>query len=141
LNAVSDNACWVLDATDGHAAVISVGFSKCPPTLSVDQIAPEKRTRSLQGRSGTVVQATGYATIAGRRCLWHKYTGPISRPDGNPRMTAVHYLLPLQDGRALEVRLAATPEKFNEMAPGMKQSLESFKLVTPVADTSSARAR
>jgi len=49
-------------------------------------------------------------------------------------MTAVHYLLPLQDGRALELRLAATPEKFNELGPRMKQSLDTLKLLTKVAE-------
>jgi hypothetical protein len=54
-------------------------------------------------------------------------------------MTAVHYLLPLQDGRALEVRVAATPEKFNEVAPRMKMALDSLKLLTPVADAGRGR--
>jgi hypothetical protein len=48
-------------------------------------------------------------------------------------MTVVHYLLPLQDGRALEVRVAAVPEKFNATAARMKQSLDTLKLLTPVA--------
>jgi hypothetical protein len=91
-------------------------------------------TRGLQKRAGTVVLASGYTTVGGRRALWHKYTGPITRPDAPVRMTAVHYLLPLQDGRALELRLAATPEKFNELGPRMKQSLDTFKLLARVAE-------
>jgi hypothetical protein len=135
-----DDQCWVIDATDGQSAVMSVGFSQFPSHVTVDQIVVAKVTKGLQGRAGTVVHGSGYATVGGRRSLWHKYTGPIPRTDGKPRMTAVHYLLPLQDGRALEVRVAATPEKFNEMAPRMKQSLDSFKLLAAVPDPRTAKA-
>ena len=137
----TDGQCWILDATDGQSAVLSVGFSQFPPNLTVDQIVPAKVTKGLQSRPGTVVHSTGYTTVAGRRCLWHKYTGPIPRTDGSPRMTAVHYLLPLQDGRALELRVAATPETFTDLAPRMKQSLDSFKLLAvPAADPRTAKA-
>jgi hypothetical protein len=134
------DACWILDASDGPAA-ISVGFSSFPAKTSVDEVVPEKLSRGYQKKAGTVVHATGYATVAGRRALWHKYTGPVTRPGSAARMTVVHYLLPLQDGRALELRVAASPEKFNEAAPRMKQSIDSFKLLTPVASAASARAR
>lgn len=134
---VKDAGCWVMEAGDGGGATISVGFSKFPAAKSVDEVIPAKITRSLQQRAGTVVHASGYATLGGRRCLWHKYTGPISRPNGSPRMTAVHYWLPLQDGRALEVRVAAAPEKFNEIALRMKQSVDSLKLLTRIADAGS----
>lgn len=133
------DGCWVLDASDGQTAAITIGFSKFPATMSVDEVVPEKVSRGIQKRTGTVVHSTGYSSIAGRRCLWHKYTGPVSRPGGNTRMTTVHYLLPLQDGRALEVKVAATPEKFGQMAPRMKKSLDSFKLLTPVASVGRAR--
>jgi hypothetical protein len=130
---------WVIEATDGQSALISVGFSKFPAAMTVDEIVPEKVTRSIQKRAGAAVHGTGYAMLAGRRSLWHKYTGPVTRPEGVVRMTAVHYLLPLQDGRALEVRVAATPEKFNEVAPRMKMALDSLKLLTPVADAGRTR--
>jgi hypothetical protein len=130
----AESGVWMLDATDGQSAIISVGFSKLPANLTADQIPPERVTRGLQKRVGTTVLATGYTTLGGRRAIWHKYTGPITRPDAPVRMTAVHYLLPLQDGRALELRLAATPEKFNELGPRMKQSLDTFKLLTKVAE-------
>ena len=48
-------------------------------------------------------------------------------------MTVVHYLLPLQNGRAMEVRLAALPEKFRELGPRMKQSVDTLRLLTPQA--------
>jgi len=130
---------WVLEASDGQSALMSVGFSKFPAAMTVDEIVPEKVTRSIQKRAGAVVHGTGYAMLAGRRSMWHKYTGPMTRPEGVVRMTAVHYLLPLQDGRALEVRVAATPEKFNEVAARMRMALDSLKLLTPVADASRGR--
>lgn len=129
----SDGGGWILDATDGKSAVISVGFSPFPSNVTVEQISPDRLTQGLQRRAGTTVYGSGYSAIAGRKCLWHKYTGPIPRTDGNPKMTAVHYLLPLQDGRALELRLAATPEKFNEVAGRMKASVDSFKLLSKSA--------
>jgi hypothetical protein len=138
--AFDEGQCWIIDATDGQSAVISVGFSQFPSHVTVDQIVVAKVTKGLQGRAGTVVHGSGYAMVGGRRGLWHKYTGPIPRTDGTPRMTAVHYLLPLQDGRALEVRVAAMPDKFNEMAPRMKQSLDSFKLLAVGADPRTAKA-
>jgi len=130
----AESGAWVLDATDGKSAIISVGISKFPASLTADQVPLERVTRGLQKRADTVVLASGYTTVGGRRALWHKYTGPITRPDAPVRMTAVHYLLPLQDGRALELRLAATPEKFNELGPRMKQSLDTLKLLTKVAE-------
>ena len=48
--------------------------------------------------------------------------------NGSPRMMRLHYLIPLQDGRALELRAAAPPTKFEQIAPLMKQALESFRL-------------
>ena len=46
-----------------------------------------------------------------------------------PRMTRVQYLVPLNDGRALELRIAATPEQFEKLSPLMKQSAASIKLL------------
>jgi hypothetical protein len=132
----ADNGTWVFEASDGNAAVISVGFSRLAANVTIDQVSPERVSRALQKRQGTTVHAWGYTTIAGRRCLWHRYTGPVARFEGTVRMTAIHYLIPLQDGRALEIRLAAAPEKFNELGPRMKQSVDTFKLLTKVADAS-----
>ena len=132
----TDGGTWVFEASDGNAAVISVGFSRLAANVTIDQVSPERVSRALQKRQGTTVQAWGYTTIGGRRCLWHRYTGPVARAEGIARMTAVHYLMPLQDGRALEIRLAAAPEKFNELGPRMKQSVDTFRLLTKVADAS-----
>ena len=130
----SDGGRWVVDATDGSSSHISVGFSAFPAEKTIDQVPAEKLTKALQKRTGGVVHASGYATIAGRRCMWHKYTAVTGRPGDAEPMTMVHYLLPLHNGRALELRVAALPEKFNEMAPRMKQAADSLKLLTPVAD-------
>ncbi len=139
--AVKGGGGWVLDATDGRGGVISIGFAPFPANVSAEQVSPERIATALRARPGTVVHGGGFGNVGGRKCLWHKYTGPIPRTDGTPRMTAVHYLLPLQDGRALELRVAATPEKFNELAPRMKQSLDSFKLLAaPTADPRTAKA-
>jgi hypothetical protein len=56
-------------------------------------------------------------------------------------MTVVQYLLPLQDGRALDVRAAAPPGQFNTMAPQMKQSLQTLRLLAPQAAAAAAAAR
>ena len=130
----ADGGRWVVDATDGASALISVGFSAFPAEKTIDQVPAEKLTKALQKRTGGVVHASGYATIAGRRCMWHKYTAVTGRPGDNEPMTMVHYLLPLHNGRALELRVAAVPEKFDAMAPRMKQAVDTLKLLTPVAD-------
>ena len=122
---------WILDATDGRGAVISVGFAPFPANVTAEQVSPERIASALRSRPGTVVHGGGFGNVGGRKCLWHKYTGPITLSDGSARKTAVHYLLPLGDGRALELRAATAPERFNDMAPKMKQSVESFQLVSP----------
>ena len=124
-----DGGNWVLDATDGAGGIISLGFSAFPPDITAERVNRDLITQALKGQRGTVVHGEGFATLAGRECVWHRYTGRIPRRDGNPRMTVVHYLLPLQDGRAMEVRAAAVPERFRELAPKMKQSIESLSLV------------
>ena len=131
----TDGGRWVVDASDvSSSALISVGFSAFPAEKTIDQVPAEKLTKALQKRTGGVVHASGYATIAGRRCMWHKYTAPTGRPGDATPMTMVHYHLPLHNGRALELRVAAAPDKFNEMAPRMKQAVDTLKLLTPVAD-------
>jgi hypothetical protein len=130
----SPEAGWLLDATDDQSGVISIGFARFPANVTIDQVSADRVTKGLQKRTGTVVHSCGYATLAGRRCLWHKFTGPVTRRGATTKVTAVHYFLPLQDGRALEVRLSATPDKFKELAPRMKQSVDTLKLLTRVAD-------
>ena len=130
----STDAGWLLEATDGQSAVINVGFTKFPATVTIDDVSAERVTQGLQKRPGTVVDSCGYSTIAGRRCLWHKLTGPMKRGGATVKVTSVHYFLPLQDGRALEVRLSAAPDRFKDVAPKMKQSVDTFKLLTRVAD-------
>ena len=124
-----DGGNWILDATDGSGGIISLGFSAFPPDITAERVNRDLITQALKGQRGTVVHGEGFATLAGRECVWHRYTGRVPRRDGSPRMTVVHYLLPLQDGRAMEVRAAAVPEKFRELAPRMKQSIESLSLV------------
>ena len=49
----------------------------------------------------------------------------------SPRMTRVNYILPLGDGRVLELRVAAAPEQFDRLVPVMRKSVETFVLQTP----------
>jgi hypothetical protein len=122
-----------VDATDESGATISLGFSTPKGTMRVDKPSRDRITRGLKRRPETIVLGDGFGTIDGRPCIWHKYTGPVARPQGRRRMTVVHYLLPLPSGRALEVRLAALPEKFGELGPQMKQSFGTLRLLTPQA--------
>jgi hypothetical protein len=46
-------------------------------------------------------------------------------------MTRVNYILPLGDGRVLELRVAAAPEVFDRLVPVMRKSVETFALQTP----------
>ena len=124
-----DGGNWVLDATDGAGGIISLGFSAFPQDITAERVNRDLITQALKGQRGTVVHGEGFAMLGGRECVWHRYTGRVPRRDGSPRMTVVHYLVPLQDGRAMEIRAAAVPEKFRELAPRMKQSIESLALV------------
>ena len=46
-------------------------------------------------------------------------------------MTRVNYIMPLGDGRVLELRVAASPEQFDRLVPVMKKAVETFALQTP----------
>ena len=120
---------WVLDCGDGRTALISIGFSAFPADFSADNIPPEWVARRIKKRSDTTLHSQGYALIGGKKALWSKSTGPLPMTNGNPRMTRVNYIVPLQDGRVLELRIATTPEIFDQLMPTMRQSVESFKFI------------
>ena len=46
-------------------------------------------------------------------------------------MTRITYVLPIAKGRALEVRVAATPQAFDEIIPLMKQSVATLRVKRP----------
>jgi hypothetical protein len=120
---------WILDASDGRDALISVGFAPFPKDVRADQIKPELMAESIRSQPQTTLHGMGLGAVDGRKALWAHSTGPLQMTDASPRMTRVHYLVPLQDGRALELRLAARPEKYEQMSGLMKQAAESFKLL------------
>ena len=119
---------WILDCGDPSTGMISVGFSSCPRTMTVDHLSPETIARRILRHPDTTLQSQGRAVIAGHEAIWSKFTGPLAMTNGSPRMTRVHYLIPLEDGRALELRAAAPPSKFEQVAPLMKAALETFAL-------------
>jgi hypothetical protein len=95
-------------------------------------------TKLFTARPNTTVEGAGFGTLAGQRCMWHKLSVPApasSAATAMPpvRYTTVHYFAPLGDGRALKVRVVSRPETFAEMAPRMKQSLDTLRLLTPPA--------
>jgi hypothetical protein len=119
---------WILDCGDPSEGMISIGFSRCPTSVSVDNLLPETMARRIRRNPGTTLQEIGRETIAEREALWAKFTGPLHMSNASPRMMRIHYLIPLQDGRALELRAAAPPARFHLMLPLMKQSLATFRL-------------
>lgn len=125
----SNSGNWILDASDGRDALISVGFAPFPKDVKAEQIKPELMAESIRSQPQTTLHSMGLGAVDGRKALWAHSTGPLAMTDANPRMTRVHYLVPLQDGRALELRLAARPEKYEQMQGIMKQAAESFKLL------------
>jgi hypothetical protein len=120
---------WVLDCGDGRTALISIGFSAFPADFTADNIPPEWVARRIKKRSDTTLHSQGYAMIGGKKALWSKSTGPLPMTNGNPRMTRVNYIIPLHDGRVMELRIATTPEIFDQLMPTMRQSVESFKFI------------
>jgi hypothetical protein len=131
---------WVIDAGDGRVGLISVGFSPFPDGFTTDSIPPDWIARKIKRRTDTVLHGQGYATIGGRKALWSKSTGPLPMTHANPRMTRVNYILPIGDGRVLELRVAAAPEQFDGLVPVMKKAVETFKLHTPGADSMATAA-
>jgi len=121
---------WVLDCGDVKSGLISVGFSPCPAEITADKLLPEAIARRIKRRPNTTLHGQGRCTIAGRAALWSKSTGPLPMTNADPMMTRVQYIIPLGDGRVLEIRVAAPPEKFDAMTALMKKAMDSFQ-VTP----------
>jgi hypothetical protein len=61
--------------------------------------------------------------------MWVKSVGPLPMTNGRPLMTRVQYIIPLQDGRLMEFRVAAPPEKFDSMSPLFRQVLETLQVL------------
>lgn len=128
----TDGKPWVFDATDVTSSLLSVGFSPFPAGLEADQMDVNKVAAFMaQNRTNFVVHAAGRAEVAGRRAVWVKFTGDIPMTTGPLRMTAVQYLVPLGDNRALELRVAAFPDKFDAASDRLKQCVASFRLEKP----------
>jgi hypothetical protein len=120
---------WVLDCGDGKTGLISIGFSPFPADFTADNIPPEWVARRIKKRSDTTLLAQGYAMIAGKKALWSKSSGPLPMSNGNPKMTRVNYIIPLGDGRVMELRIAGSPDQFELLMPAMRASVESFKFL------------
>jgi hypothetical protein len=120
---------WVLDCGDGRVGLISIGFSAFPNDFTADNIPPEWVARRIKKRGDTTLHSQGYAMIGGKKALWSKSTGPLPMSSGSPKMTRVNYIVPLQDGRVMELRIAATPDTFDQLMPTMRAAVESFKVI------------
>lgn len=127
---------WLVSANDGKSASITLGLAPRGARTVIDQQNLDALTRSLRARRETV-QSSGFGTVAGRRCIWHKLA--VRSPAGvvvadgaaRPACTGVEYFVPLPDGRALMLRVVARQETFAATAPRLKQSLDSLRLLTP----------
>ena len=130
---------WVLEATDAGRAYISVGVQEMPGTplpiaTTLSNIAAHLRTQP-----DTVLHDSGTDSIQGHPYAWFRYTAPMPTTTGAARMTMVHYVIPMPS-RALEVRMAATPDRFAALQPLMNRSMESFEILeTRTADASDRR--
>ena len=122
---------WVIDAGDVRVGLISVGFSPFPEGFTTESIPPDWIAKKIRKRHDTTLHGQGYGMIGGRKALWSKSTGPLPMTNGAPRMTRVNYVLPIGDGRILELRVAASPEQFDRLVPVMKKAVETFKLHAP----------
>ena len=129
---------WVLDAGGVQAGLISIGFSPCPPEITADKLLPEAIARRIKRRPNTTLHGQGRCVLAGRQALWSKSTGPLPMTNADPMMTRVHYILPLGDGRVLEVRVAAPPERFDATAAVMKRALDTLQIIQQQSNTATA---
>ena len=120
---------WVVDSTDGKNAIISIRFSPVPPDTTLGQLHPETLAQYIREQPRTNLEGQGRAVLGGRESLWFRYTAPLALTNTSQVMTMLHYFLPLDDGRMLELRFASTPEQFNHLGPLMRKSIGSFKLL------------
>jgi hypothetical protein len=123
-----DGEPWVVEVSDGHGALISIGFSAFPSEYTADNIPLDWVARRIKKRTDTTLNAQGYATIMGRKAIWSKSTGPMLVNAKQIRMARTTYILPLGDGRVAEIRIAAAPENFDKLAGVMKNSVSTFRL-------------
>jgi hypothetical protein len=131
---------WKVDVGDGRVGLISVGFSPFPEAFTTDSIPPDWIARKIKKRQDTTLHGQGYAMVGGRKALWSKSTGPLPMTNAAPRMTRVNYVMPIGDGRILELRVAASPEQFDRLVPVMKRAVETFKLQPPGSAAAAAAA-
>jgi len=120
---------WVLDCGDSSTAIISIGFTTCPAGVTADRLLPEAIARRIKKTPGTTLLAQGRTLIGGHKSLWFKSTGPLPMTNGSPLMTRVQYIVPLGDGRLLELRLAAPPQSFASLSTLMKQTVDTFTVI------------
>lgn len=120
---------WFLVATDGKGAVISVGFSPFASSAGIEQLKPTMTAR-YQAQPATHLSGQGTGPIDGHKAIWFRYTGPIDTAAGHQVMECVHYYVPLHDGRMMELRLSAAPDRFATAAPMLRKSLATIKLLT-----------
>jgi len=120
---------WVLDCGDVAGAMISVGFTPCPADVTADRLLPEAIARRIRKTPGTTLLAQGRTLLGGRKALWFKSTGPLLMTNGSPMMTRVQYIVPLGDGRLMQLRLAAPPQMFASLSNTMKQTVDTFTII------------
>lgn len=120
---------WNAEVSDDRSGMISIGFSPFPSSATVDQLKADRLAARLQSQSHAVVRGHANAVIDGHKGLWFRYTAPVETALGRQTMECVHYYVPLRDGRMLELRLAAVPDKFAAVAPLLHKSLATLKLL------------
>ena len=112
---------------------MAVGVAPDGGHSAADKQNLEAMTKAFEARPETLVQASGFGTIAGRKCIWHKLSVPVPAKPGavatDARISTVLYFAPLGDGRALKVRVVSRQETFAEMAPKMKQALDTLRVL------------
>lgn len=120
---------WNAEVSDERTGMISIGFSPFPSSAGVDQLKADRLAARLQSQAHAVLRGHANAVVDGHKGLWFRYTAPVESALGRQTMECVHYYVPLHDGRMLELRLAAPPEKFAAVAPLLHKSLATLKLL------------
>ena len=120
---------WVLDCGDAASGIISIGFTPCPADVTADRLLPEAIARRIRKTPGTTLLGQGRTLLGGHKALWFKSTGPLLMTNGSPTMTRVQYIVPLGDGRLMQLRLAAPPQMFASLSSTMKQTIDTFTII------------
>jgi hypothetical protein len=104
---------------------VEVGTSQWKLTTDLEGMA-----RQVVQRFGGEAQGSGHVQVGGRDAICVRYSGVAKTTAGTGQVDVVHYVVPLENGRALEVRFVAPAGGVDKMEESIRSVMGSVKLRT-----------